>query len=38
MLIVSFRFGVDLDKTFLNGKNPLAQDVIGTLAVQELFH
>jgi len=32
--LVIDRFGVDLDKTFLNGKNPLAQDVIGTLAVQ----
>ena len=29
-----FRFGVDLDKTFQNGKQPLSDDVIGTLAVQ----
>ena len=29
-----FRLGVDLDKTFENGKNPLPDSLIGTLAVQ----
>ena len=31
---IFFRLGVDLDKTFKNGANPLPDSLIGTLAVQ----
>jgi len=32
--LVIDRFGTDLDKNFLHGKNPLSEDTIGTAAIQ----